>query len=112
MAIKKVTVKDLAPQIKKPWMPVLLGKVENYDIKLAEFKGEYFWHKHEEHDEFIYVWKGAIALDMENDKSVSLKSGEGALIEKNTIHRSKSQRKSLVLIIERETILSDFVRVE
>lgn len=112
MAVKKVTVEDLVPQIKKPWMPVVLGSVEDYQVKLAEFKGEYFWHRHQNHDEFMYVWRGNICIDVKEGKPVTLKSGESAFVEKGTVHRSKASRKAMVLLFERNTILSDFVRVE
>lgn len=111
MAVKKVTVKELAPQIKKPWTPIILASVENYDVKLVEFEGEFFWHKHENHDEFMSVWDGEISIDVKDDTTINLKTGECALIEKGTVHRSKSKRKSLVLVFGRNTALSDFVKV-
>lgn len=111
MAVRKIILKELVKYLKKPWTPVVLGSVEDYEVKLLEFKGEFFWHKHEKHDEFMYVYRGEINIELKNGKEIGLKPGEGALIEKGTVHRSKSKRKSLVLVFERNTILADFVKV-
>ncbi len=111
MAVNKIGVKEVTPQIKKPWTPITLASVENYDVKLVEFEGDYFWHKHEKHDEFMYVWSGEISIDVKDSAPVNLKTGECALIEKGTVHRSKSQGKSLVMVFGRNTALSDFVKV-
>jgi mannose-6-phosphate isomerase-like protein (cupin superfamily) len=111
MAVNKINVKAVIPQVKKPWTPIILASVENYDVKLVEFKGEYFWHKHDKHDEFMYVWRGGVSIDVKNGKAIDLKASECALIEKGTIHRSRSARKSLVLVFGSNTALSDFVKV-
>ncbi|MFH1230333.1 MAG: cupin domain-containing protein [Planctomycetota bacterium] len=112
MSIKKINIKQVIPYLKKPWTPIVLGKVEDYEVKLSEFNGEYFWHKHEKHDECMLVYDGSISIELESKKEVKLKEGELIVIEKGTSHRSKADNKALVLIFERDTILSDFVRIE
>lgn len=111
MAIKKINITNLTKFLKKPWVPITLGQVENYDIKLLKYEGEYFRHKHEKHDEFVFVYDGKITIELEDNKEINLSSGEGVLIEKGTVHRSKSDGDSLVIVFERDTILSDFVKV-
>jgi len=112
MSIKQINIKQIIPHIKKPWVPVVLGKVEDYEVRLVMFKGEYFWHKHEQHDEFILIYKGSIAIELKGGKEIKLSAGEGALIEKGTLHRSKAAKKALAVVFERETITGDFVKAE
>ena len=111
MSIKKINIKQVVPYLKKTWTPIVLGKVEDYEIKLSEFNGEYFWHKHERHDECMLVYDGSISIELEGKKEVKLKEGELIVIEKGTPHRSKAKDKALVLLFERDTIMSDFVKL-
>lgn len=110
MSIKQIDIKKLIPYIKKSWTPIIIGKVDSHDIKLVEFKGEYFWHKHEKHDEFLLVLKGAISIDFKNGKEIELKAFQGVSLEKGTMHRSKAKRKSLVLVVQGEAIDNDIVK--
>jgi mannose-6-phosphate isomerase-like protein (cupin superfamily) len=111
MSIKKVNIKQVIPYLKKPWTPIVLGKVGDYDIKLSEFKDEYFWHKHDKHDECMLVYEGSIAIELEGKKEIKLQVGELIVIEKGTPHRSKANERALVLLFERDTIMSDFVKL-
>lgn len=112
MAVKKIVLEKIVGYLKKPWVPVVLGKVEDYDIKLLKVKDQYFWHKHDKHDEFILVYQGKITISLEEGKEITLNKGEGVLIEKGTVHCSKSERGALVLVFERDTILSDFIKLQ
>jgi mannose-6-phosphate isomerase-like protein (cupin superfamily) len=109
MSYKKVSISNAAREVKDLWTPLVLGSVEDYEIKLVVFEGKYFRHRHVNHDEFLYVVKGKIAVDLD-DKTVHVKEGEGILIEKDTPHWSKATKKSVILVFERNTIYSDFVR--
>ncbi len=110
MSYSKVSVAKASREVKDIWTPLVLGAVEDYEIKLVVFEGKYFRHRHVNHAEFLYVVKGKISVDFD-DKTVHIKEGEGVLIEKGTAHRSRAAKKSVILVFERNTIYSDFVRV-
>lgn len=107
----KVNLIKVARGIKQPWRPVLLGCVEKYDVKVAIFDGEFFWHKHERHDECMLIYSGTIVIDFD-DGPVELKEGDTIFIPKGTPHRSRSKERSIVLLFEGDGILSDFVNVK
>jgi mannose-6-phosphate isomerase-like protein (cupin superfamily) len=110
MAVKKIALEKIVSYLKKPWVPAVLAKVEDYDIKLLKVKDKYFWHRHDKHDEFMLVYEGKLIIQLEGNKEITMNKGEGILIEKGTLHCSKSTRGALVLVVERDTILSDFVK--
>lgn len=110
MTHKKISISRAVKEVKDPWTPVVLGAVEDYEIKLVVFEGKYFRHRHMNHAEFLYVVKGRISVDFD-DGTVRLKEGEGVLIEKGTAHRSRAAGKAVILVFEKNTIYSDFVRV-
>ena len=106
---RKIVVADMKEFVKEPWRPLVLCSVEDHEIKLALFRGEYFWHKHETHDEFIFVLDGEVKIEFD-DAVEELAAGEGVFIARGTRHRSSSLRGALVLLFERENILQDFIR--
>lgn len=110
MGYKKVAVAETASSIKESWLQAKLGNVDDYELKIALFEGEHYKHKHVEHDELLIVYKGNIRVEFE-DKEISLNEGECIFIEKGTPHKSKADRKAVVLLFEKKTIMNDYVKV-
>lgn len=111
MGYRKADVIEAADKLHNAWMPVMVGSVDNFDVKVAVFEGQFFFkHKHVEHDEFIYVLEGAVTIEIDSDE-VHLEPGEGIFIEKGTAHRSKSKERSLIMVVEKNTISEDYVKV-
>ncbi|MCD6086638.1 MAG: cupin domain-containing protein [Candidatus Hydrothermae bacterium] len=97
--LKKVNLLESAGSVQKAWVPLQLLQVGDVALRLAWLEGEYRWHLHPNEDEFFLVLKGKIVIET-RDESVSLGELEGALVPKGTPHRSKSEGKALVLLIE------------
>ncbi|MCK4908298.1 MAG: cupin domain-containing protein [Planctomycetes bacterium] len=111
MAVKKVTPQNFVQYLKKPWVPITLGRVDDHEVKILKFKGEYHRHQHQDHDECIFVYEGQVCIELEKGEKVTLNQGEGAFIEKGTVHKSFAKDQALVLVIQGKTIMSDFVKV-
>jgi hypothetical protein len=58
-------------EIAQPWQPHRLTSVNDYDVKLAKFDGEFVWHTHPDTDEFFLVLAGSITIRM-RDRDVEL----------------------------------------
>ena len=43
------------------WSPKTVGELNGQQVKLAKFKGEFIFHKHENEDELFMVIKGTLA---------------------------------------------------
>ncbi len=39
------------------WSPKIVGELNDAHIKLAKFKGEFVWHKHDNEDELFFIVK-------------------------------------------------------
>ena len=111
MGYRKVGVLESASKLKMPWTQLRLGSVEDHDVKIAVYSGEYNLHVHEHHDEFIYVLSGEVVIEFDNEE-ILLRPGEGLFIEHGTPHSSRSQGRAEVLLFEGETIMDDYVRLE
>jgi len=62
------------------YSPRIVGRVNDYDIRIAHVQGEHVWHVHDHTDEFFLVLDGRfdIALRSSGDREriVRLRSGD------------------------------------
>jgi len=103
----KVNLLKEGRKVKVPFKPLIICRVGESNILLGVIKGEYKKHKHP-YDEFFYVLEGKIELELGKEKLV-LKKGEGFLVKKGQWHKSKSKRKSIVMLFERSGVESQFM---
>ena len=111
MGYKKVNVLESAGKMEQAWTQLKLGSIEDYDIKLAVYSGEYSLHVHERHDEFILVLTGSIHIGFRSE-DVTLSAGEGIFIGGGTPHKSRCDGRAEVLLFEKETIMDDYVGLD
>lgn len=83
-----------------PWFNQTLTTVNDAVVRLGIFEGEFPWHKHVDQDEFFLVLEGEFSLDVEGQAAVTLHQHEGFTVPKNTMHRPRSPKRSVVLMVE------------
>ncbi len=88
------------------WQPKEVALVDDHRIVISRFQGEYQFHKHDT-DEFFYVLKGEIDVDTKGEK-LHLKEGEGTLMPKGTLHRSRAKDPAIVLMFEKRNLKTFF----
>ncbi|MBN2423322.1 cupin domain-containing protein [Candidatus Woesearchaeota archaeon] len=99
--MNKITLSEKISELnEKPWSPVDIARVNDQIIRLAYFKGEYHWHKHDNEDELFFVYKGSIVIQIKDKQDIVLNQGEIAVIEKGTEHCPKSDEGAYVLMFE------------
>ena len=82
------------------YSPRIVGRVNDYDIRVAHARGEHVWHVHEHTDEFFLVIDGQfdIALrDGDGERTVSLRSGDIFVVPKGTEHKPSSPGGSILM---------------
>ena len=62
MPPRKLALANAGLAISKAWTPVIAGQVNDCQIKLARFAGDFAWHRHATEDEAFLVLEGRIAL--------------------------------------------------
>jgi len=55
--LKLIDVSMLAKAVTDPWYNQTLCRVNESVVRLGVMQGEYHWHKHDNDDEFFFVWK-------------------------------------------------------
>lgn len=103
--MRKFKISGIVKNIKKPWSPIDVVDFNDYTLRIALFKGEYHWHKHDKEDEFFYIYQGKILIETELG-NITLGKGECCVIPKGIKHRPSSKIKSYVFMIEPKVLAS------
>ncbi len=103
----KINLLKEGKKVKVPFKPINVCRVGESNILLGVIQGVYKNHKHP-YDEFFYVLDGRMELEFEKEK-VTLNKGEGLLVKKGKWHKSKSKRKSIIMLFERCGMESQFM---
>ena len=98
--MEPINIDQLRFEIKKPWTPIDVAKVNDQVIRLALFEGEYPFHKHSKEDELFFVVKGSFILQRKGYPDILMNEGDMFVVEKGIEHRPKSPMKSYVLMFE------------
>jgi mannose-6-phosphate isomerase-like protein (cupin superfamily) len=106
--MEKIDFAALAQNIKKPWSPIEIARMDGYHLLLSMFEGSYRFHKHDA-EELFFVLRGTITIELGTDKTVTLNEGEGLLLPKGQAHRSIASKPALVMMFERTNLKTIFV---
>ena len=90
------------------WFNQTLCKVNDSVVRMAAIEGEYHWHKHDDDDEFFYVVDGELLIDIRDgleDRTVSLKPGQGFVVPKTVVHRTRAPHRTTILMVENAGII-------
>ncbi len=85
------------------WFNQTLSKVNDSVVRIGIVEGDYHWHKHDDEDEFFFVLSGKLFIDLE-DKTIELNPNEGTTISKGVMHRPRAPKKTVMLMVESDTI--------
>ncbi|CAN5522712.1 hypothetical protein BH11ARM1_BH11ARM1_02170 [soil metagenome] len=99
-----VEVKKLADENTHDWFNQTLCTVNDSCVRVGIIKGEYHWHKHDDDDEFFYVVEGQLLIDLENEV-VTLDPGQGLVVPKGIMHRTRAPQRTVILMVENKGII-------
>ncbi|MGO9436880.1 MAG: cupin domain-containing protein [Terracidiphilus sp.] len=102
--LELIDVKALADACEFKWFNQTLCQVNGSVVRLGVLEGEYHWHKHDEDDEFFYTVDGALLIDLES-RTVELKPGQGFVVSRGVVHRTRAPKRSVVLMVENAGII-------
>ncbi len=87
------------------WRPKIIAGLNDSYVKLAKFKGEFVWHRHENEDELFLVVKGGLCIKL-RDGELRLGLGELAVIPRGIEHLPIAEEEAHVILIEPKTTLN------
>ncbi len=98
---KKLNLKKEAAIISEYFSPRIISEVNDQYVKLAKIKGENIpWHNHKDEDELFYIIEGSLLMEIENEPSFEMKTGDLFVVKKGINHRVSSVNECLIMLIE------------
>lgn len=97
--IEKVNIAEKFAIFPDHFSPKIVGEVNDTQIKLVKFQGDFIWHSHPEEDEMFLVIKGGFEMQF-RDQTVEVKSGEFLIVPKGIEHMPVAKDEVWVLLVE------------
>lgn len=86
-------------EIDEFWSPKIIASVNSVYVKVAKLQGDCVWHTHEHEDEFFYVVKGQLTINLPDDQ-VLLEEGGYFVVPKGTCHQPVAQEPCWIMLVE------------
>jgi len=103
--LKKINLQEKFALFNDHWSPKIIGELNDSYVKLAKFKGEFVWHKHDNEDELFLVVKGQLLIKL-RDQDIHLKEGEFFVVPKGTEHLPIAKEEAHILLLEPKSTLN------
>ena len=103
--MKSINVKEKLGQFDDYWNPRIIGRLNGQLVKVAKFKGEFVWHKHDHEDELFKVISGQMKIEF-RDKTVILNPGEFIIVPRGVEHKPSAEEECEVMLFEPEATLN------
>ena len=95
---------DLAVALKSfsdIYSPRIVGRVNDYDVRIAHARGEHVWHVHDHTDEFFLVLEGRFDVSLRGpdgvERTVELGQGEIFVVPKGVEHKPSSTGGAILM---------------
>jgi len=102
--LEKIDIQSIVDSVTDKWFNQTLCKVNDSVVRMGVVEGEYHWHKHDDLDEFFFVVDGEFLIDLEGS-TVTLSPGQGFVVPKGVVHRTRAPRRCTILMVEGDTIV-------
>jgi mannose-6-phosphate isomerase-like protein (cupin superfamily) len=103
-SLQRIDVPALVDACTDQWYNQTLCQVNDSIVRLGVVRGEYHWHKHDAEDEFFYVVDGRLLIDLEG-RTVELSPGQGFVVPKGLVHRTRAPERTVMLMVEKATVV-------
>ncbi len=102
--LELIDIKAMAESCQYKWFNQTLCQVNGSVVRVGIIEGEYHWHKHDEEDEFFFVTEGRLLIDLE-DKTIELHPGQGFVVPRTVLHRTRAPERTVILMVENAGIV-------
>jgi len=95
----KINLGEKLSQFSEYWSPRTIAQLNQYDIMVVKVKDEFVWHKHDDTDDFFFVLKGRLTIQL-RDRDIRLEAGELFVVPRGVEHRPVAEEEVHLLLIE------------
>jgi mannose-6-phosphate isomerase-like protein (cupin superfamily) len=88
MKLKTINLAQAFSSFSDYWSPRVGGDINDFQIKLAKFRGEFNWHHHASEDELFLVVQGDLLMKLmpENGGDQLVRAGEYIVVPRGVEH--------------------------
>ncbi len=83
------------------YSPRIVGRVNDYDVRIAHTLGEHVWHVHEDTDEFFLVLQGQFDVSLRDadgqERTVVLRQGDAFVVPQGVEHKPSSPGGAILM---------------
>jgi mannose-6-phosphate isomerase-like protein (cupin superfamily) len=97
--LERIDVQRMVDDCDDEWFNQTLCRVNDCVVRLGIIRGDFHWHKHDKEDEFFYVVKGTLFIDLEGE-TVELGPNQGYTVPKMVEHRTRAPEGVVMLMVE------------
>ena len=106
MTPRVVNLVEAFAKVPNYWCPCVGGDINEAQIKLAKFKGEFVWHHHDIEDELFIVTRGKLLMRLRTG-DVTVNPGEYLIVPKGVEHCPVALSDEVhVILLEPRTTLN------
>jgi mannose-6-phosphate isomerase-like protein (cupin superfamily) len=87
------------------WKPKIVGDLNDHQVKVVKFQGDFVWHAHADEDELFLVVRGRMRMGLRGG-DVELSEGELFIVPKGTDHRPSADEECWVVLLEPRSTLN------
>lgn len=100
--MERINLREKLAQVHEPWVPHVIGELNDQHVKVAKLDGEFVWHQHAAEDEMFLVLDGELELHF-RDRVVRLTPGELCIVPRGVEHKPVAASPVQVLLFEPKT---------
>ncbi len=87
------------------WSPKVVARLNDYEVKLAKFMGEFIWHTHDDTDELFLVVAGNLVIQLRTG-DVQLTSGQLYVVPRGVEHCPIADDEVSAILIEPSGVIN------
>jgi len=95
----KVNLAEKLALLDAPFVPGIVGQMNDHKLAVVKVQGEFVWHTHDEADDFFLVLSGRLTVQL-RDRDVVLGPGELFVVPAGVEHCPRADEETHVLLIE------------
>ena len=95
----KINLGEKLAVLDRPFVPGIVGYLNDYKLVVVKVLGEFVWHKHDETDDFFLVLRGRLTIQL-RDRDIDLSAGEMFVVPRGVEHCPRADDEAHVLLIE------------
>jgi mannose-6-phosphate isomerase-like protein (cupin superfamily) len=100
----KIILAEKLERLDRPYLPGIVGYLNDYKVIVVKVLGEFVWHKHDDTDDLFLVLRGRLTIQV-RDRDIELEEGEMFVVPRGVEHCPKADEEAHVLLIEpRDTL--------